>query len=268
MKKYLLVGTLCLCFTLSACKDAPKSEQNATQAQKHHHKTDVEGKAMSNHSCAHHGDKNGTHQCQHNRDSNATHQCGGHKGHGGHGMHKFSDTESGKMMSAMHEPMIKQKPSHSGSVEIDFIADMIPHHQGAINSAKLVLAHAKDNAKLETLAHNIINSQEKEIAEFNDLLKGNKLSKTEINESAYKQFRRANKQAMRKMMKGMGIEESGNIQKDFLVAMIAHHQGAIDVSKIVLECSKDEKVRQIAQNIINAQEVEITQMKSMIQELK
>lgn len=262
-KSLLFVGTLCLCFALNGCKDAPKTEQNASQEQNHTHHN------AQTHSCAHHS-QNGTHQ--HCRDDNATHTCPHHKKQEANKCshqhkHSFADTPSGKMMKAMHEEMMKHKPSRSASAEIDFLTDMIAHHQGAVDSAKIILTHSNDNAKLKTLAQNIISSQEKEIAEFKALLAKNQFSKDALNENQYRDFFKKNRQAMKKMMKQMHIKESGNIQKDFLKAMIAHHQGAVDVSKIVLEFSKDAQIQSIAKNIINSQEKEITQMKTMLQAL-
>lgn len=269
-KSLLFVGTLCLCFALSGCKDAPKTEQNASQEQNHtHHNAQA-------HSCPHHS-QDGTHQCSH--DDNTTHHCSHHKKQEGNTTHKcshqhkqthkhsFTDTPSGKMMKAMHEAMMKHKPSRSASAEIDFLTDMIPHHQGAVDSAKIILAHSNDNAKLKALAQNIISTQEKEIAEFKALLAKNQFSKNTLNENQYRDFFKKNRQAMKKMMNQMHIKESGNIQKDFLTAMIAHHQGAVDVSKIVLEFSKDAQIQSIAKNIISSQEKEITQMKAMLQAL-
>ena len=271
-KKLLFVGTMCLVFAFSACQDAPK-EQNANSANAQT-TTEQSPAAHSGHGSMQHGamQNKAGHNCAH-RDGNASSghsgmQHGGHGGHKGHGKaHTFSDTDSGKMLAAMHAPMMQQKPSRSKSAEIDFITDMIPHHQGAIDSAKLTLPHAKGNAELETLLNNIITSQTKEIADFNALLAGGKLSKTELSDEAYKEFFKKNRRAMRAMMKDM-TTESGNVQKDFLVGMIAHHQGAVDVSKILLDYSKDETVRKIAQNIIAAQEAEIKQMGEMIKRLK
>lgn len=46
----------------------------------------------------------------------------------------------------------------------------------------------------------------------------------------------------------------------FVEGMIAHHQGAIEMAKIQLQYGQDEKLKNLAQDIINAQEPEITLM--------
>ncbi len=58
-----------------------------------------------------------------------------------------------------------------GSVsDRDFVKGMIPHHESAIEMAKLVPGRTKD-PQLVKLAQDIVDSQSKEIAEFNDWLK-------------------------------------------------------------------------------------------------
>lgn len=188
-----------------------------------------------------------------------------HHNHHNHHAQDSTQTQSSKIIKAMHAPMHAQKPSNTKSVEIDFLSDMIPHHQGAIDSAKLLLSHIKNNAKLTTLAQNIIKAQESEIAEFKDLIANKGITTTKISSKEYKNFNEKNAKAMGMMMHRMEFKESGNAERDFLVAMIAHHQGAIDTSNIVLEYTKDEKVRQIAQNIINDQTTEIATMHKLIE---
>lgn len=51
----------------------------------------------------------------------------------------------------------------SGNADKDFLAGMIPHHQGAIDMAEVVLKHGKD-PKVKKLAQDIIKAQKHEIA--------------------------------------------------------------------------------------------------------
>lgn len=174
-----------------------------------------------------------------------------------------TQTESSKIIGAMHAPMHAHKPSSTKSVEIDFLSDMIPHHQGAIDSATLLLQKLK-SGKTATLAQNIIKDQESEIAEFKELIANKSITTTKISSKEYKGFAEKNAKAMAMMMHRMAFKESGNIERDFLAAMIAHHQGAVDASTIALEYTKDEKVLQIAQKIIEDQQNEISTMQKLI----
>jgi uncharacterized protein (DUF305 family) len=66
------------------------------------------------------------------------------------------DAAMAKMMAGM-----AVKPS--GSVDDDFVASMVPHHQGAIEMAEAELRYG-DNDKLRRIAQEIIVTQQEEIA--------------------------------------------------------------------------------------------------------
>jgi uncharacterized protein (DUF305 family) len=56
--------------------------------------------------------------------------------------------------------------------DVAFMAGMIPHHQGAIDMARVVLEHGDDEAT-KALARRVIAAQEGEIAEMRDWLAKN-----------------------------------------------------------------------------------------------
>jgi uncharacterized protein (DUF305 family) len=66
------------------------------------------------------------------------------------------------------------------------------------------------------------------------------------------------------MHSAMNIEFSGNADVDFAKGMIAHHEGAIEMSKVVLEFGKDAEMKKLAEQIIAAQGPEIEQMKAWL----
>ncbi len=61
-----------------------------------------------------------------------------------------------RMMRDMHAP------GYTGNPDVDFLAMMIPHHEGAVEMARLVLVHGRDPAT-RRLAEEIIASQTVEI---------------------------------------------------------------------------------------------------------
>ena len=71
-------------------------------------------------------------------------------------------------MKMMHDMVVP----YTGNPDIDFRTKVIPHHQGAIDMAKVALAHAKDETT-KALATQIIKDQEREIAEMREWLSKN-----------------------------------------------------------------------------------------------
>jgi Domain of unknown function (DUF305) len=74
-------------------------------------------------------------------------------------------------------------------------------------------------------------------------------------------FLAENATAMNKMMAGMEIKPSGDVDADFSAMMIPHHQGAIDMAIAELRYGKSEQLRRIAQEIIVDQQQEIAAMR-------
>ena len=74
-------------------------------------------------------------------------------------------------------------------------------------------------------------------------------------------FLQENDQAMTRMMDGMSIKPSGEVDRDFTAMMIPHHQGAIDMAQAELRYGHNEQLRRIAQEIIVEQQQEIVAMR-------
>jgi uncharacterized protein (DUF305 family) len=83
-----------------------------------------------------------------------------------HGNMSDSAAAFAEVNAKMHQDM---RIKFTGDADVDFMAGMIPHHQGAIDMAQVLLKHGKD-PETRKLAEEIIAAQEKEIAFMKDWL--------------------------------------------------------------------------------------------------
>ncbi|MCC5882020.1 MAG: DUF305 domain-containing protein [Halomonas sp.] len=112
------------------------------------------------------GDETETHAGHHDH---AEHDDDDHA-HGAHEPDEHADNEAVQayrdVNRRMHEDM---SIDFTGNPDADFARGMIPHHQGAIDMANVVLMHGEDEA-IRDLAREIIEAQEEEIAFLRDWL--------------------------------------------------------------------------------------------------
>jgi uncharacterized protein (DUF305 family) len=82
--------------------------------------------------------------------------------------------DSTKEFKAADMSMMKNMNNapYSGTPDVDFRTHMIPHHEGAIAMAKVALKYAKD-AETKKMAQQIIDQQEKQVADMQAWLKQN-----------------------------------------------------------------------------------------------
>jgi uncharacterized protein (DUF305 family) len=132
--------------------------------------------------------------------------------------------------------------------DAQFIDSMIEHHQGAIAMANQALNEAS-RPEFKTLAQAIITAQKAEVKQLQDW-----------RASWYPGL--ADTGGMGMDMGDMEVSGDANVPFDqrFITAMIAHHEGAIAMAKDAQQKAEHSEIKTLAQNIITAQEDEITQM--------
>jgi uncharacterized protein (DUF305 family) len=135
-----------------------------------------------------------------------------------------------------------------------FIDAMVPHHQGAIAMAEVALENAEHEEIIE-LSRNIISSQQAEIEELKAIKKEEFGTSQVPMEMSPRQMR-----AMGVMMDPQELANKKPFDKAFIDAMIPHHQSAIEMSRVALEKSENPQIKELAENIVSAQQKEIEQM--------
>lgn len=164
--------------------------------------------------------------------------------------------------SGMNHSMAMDLGTADASYDLRFIDAMILHHQGAVEMAK-VAQQKSQRSEINQLADNIIKSQNREIAEMKQWRQAwypqaGQLMAYDTSQGQMMQMSSQQMQSM-KMNKDLG---SADAQFDlrFINAMIAHHQGAVTMAEDALSKSQRPEIKQLAQEIIKAQEAEIAQM--------
>jgi uncharacterized protein (DUF305 family) len=143
--------------------------------------------------------------------------------------------------------------------DVTFTQNMIPHHQQAIEMAKLVDSHT-DRPELGKLADSIVSSQSQEITQMQDWLRSwgkpstppechGGLGDTEMPGMM-------SEADMRRLMESTGTE----FDLAFVEMMAAHHQGAIDMANTELKDGSLPEVTRLAEQIIDTQQDEIDQL--------
>jgi uncharacterized protein (DUF305 family) len=184
---------------------------------------------------------------------------GGQQGSGSGGGMDHSQMDHSQMdhgsMGMGAESMARQMVMENGKYsDRRFIDAMVPHHQGAVEMAEVALKNA-EHEEIIQLSRNIISSQQAEIEELK-AIKQEEFGTSEVPmEMSQEQMR-----GMGMMMDPQQLANQKPFDKAFIDAMIPHHQSAIYMARVALEKSKNTKIKELAQNIISAQQREIEQM--------
>jgi uncharacterized protein (DUF305 family) len=186
-------------------------------------------------------------------------ESGGH-GQMDHGSMDHSSMDHGQMghgsMGMGSKGMARQMVMQNGEYSDErFIDAMVPHHQGAIEMAEVALDNA-EHEEIKDLSRNIVSTQQAEIEELKSIKKEEFGTSRVPMEMSKEQMR-----SMGMTMNPQHLAQSKPFDEAFIDAMIPHHQSAVYMAQVAREKSKIPEVKDLAENIVSAQQREIEQMK-------
>ena len=140
-----------------------------------------------------------------------------------------------------------------------FLANMIAHHQGAVDMANLALTSAK-HQEIKDMANNIISAQTKEIGDMQSWQTawGYPASSGSMMEDHSSMGMMNDMAGMTDKLKGLTGDA---FDKAFLSSMIEHHQSAINMAYPGQTNAKHNEVKTLTIAIVDAQSKEIAQMR-------
>lgn len=183
-----------------------------------------------------------------------------------------SASDSGSSASPVAPVEDSMVPSSTANFDEAFIDMMVPHHQAAIEMARIAQGRATHD-ELRSLADDIVSAQESEIAQLRDW-----------RQAWFGSGDTPGMDAMPLMpgmempgMDGMAMDGTMDMTVDiealrtaepfdraFIEAMTVHHETAIAAAKIIAAATDRPELQGIAADIIEAQQREIDQMQGWL----
>ena len=168
---------------------------------------------------------------------------------------EMSGMEGMDRASMSSEEAARQMVAPNGEYsDAAFVDSMVAHHEGAVEMAQVALENA-EHEEIRTLAQDIVSAQRAEIELFGEIRE----------ELGGEPAMEMSQEDMEGMMGNMDAGELANqrpFDRAFIDAMIPHHESAIAMANVALQESEDPEILRIAEDIVNAQELEISQMRA------
>jgi len=141
-------------------------------------------------------------------------------------------------------------------MDLMFAQMMIPHHQQAIDMSALALTRAV-NPEVKALATKISAEQGPKIEQMRSWLK-----------AANAPTDMGHQMSMDGMLSDVEMEQLANafgaeFDQLFILGMIAHHEGAIDMAQMVVD-SKNTEARELGKAIVEMQTAEIAELRALL----
>lgn len=176
--------------------------------------------------------------------------------------------------SATVEPTLTALAGTPSELDQAFIDMMVPHHQAAVEMAKLAQDRA-EHAELSTLADAIVSAQEREIGQMKAWRLAWFGSDATPPMNAMPVMPGVEMPGMGHGMDGQTMDMTTDIEElrtadpfdqAFIEAMILHHESAISAAQVILPQTDLAEIRRLAEDITESQQAEIDQMDGWLAE--
>ena len=160
------------------------------------------------------------------------------------------------------------------NIDQHFIAEMIPHHEGAIAMARVALERSK-RPEIRSLSNGIIEAQQKEIDDMRGWYQswygttppaGGMGGMRPSDERGSTEANRPNVHmgGMEGALDLLESVSSSEFDREFMVQMIPHHEMAIMMAGMLEASTERPEMKQLADNILTSQSREIEMMRSWL----
>jgi uncharacterized protein (DUF305 family) len=159
-----------------------------------------------------------------------------------------------------HPGMESSQDAATAPYDLQFLDTMTAHHEEAIGMAKLAQTRAQ-HPELKQFAAGIIGDQEREIATM-----------SRMRDKLFAEKSKAINNNFPGMVHEMGGMDMAKLESlrgnefdvEFLRQMIPHHEGAIEMARALQKQDANSELKELAGDIITAQEGEIKQMQGWL----
>lgn len=161
-----------------------------------------------------------------------------------------------KMIAGMTDAVLSESISHN------FIVQMIPHHEAAIEMSENILKYT-ENPPLIQIAQGIIEEQTKSIGDMRRILYS--CSELKDSESDVCRYQTKINEIMEVMFFRMeNARATNSLNCNFMWEMIPHHRGAVEMSETTLKYCICEELKPILEAIISSQKKGIARMQKLL----
>ncbi|MEV4901638.1 DUF305 domain-containing protein [Citricoccus sp. NPDC055426] len=174
-------------------------------------------------------------------------------------------TPSAPATGSAEEIPAEEISAEHNDADVMFAQMMLPHHEQAVQMSEMLLAKDDIPAEVTDFAQQVIDAQGPEIERMNAMLAA-------WDAEPMADMEGMDHGGMSGMMSDQDLADLEAAQDTeaarlYLEQMTAHHEGAVDMAQDEVDNGQNPQAVALAEQVIDAQEAEITEMEQMLESL-